>query len=290
MNTFRLRSLVRKAWQTRVDNFPPSIVITRPTATEAVSVTGDKCALSCAHCGGHFLKRMVPLEVSGIPNNPNVSSYLVSGGCNREGKVPFVKHLDLIKKLGRHKRLNFHTGLVTEKEAARLKDVADAVSFDFIADNETIREVLGLAKTVDDFIASYQALRKYVKVFPHICIGLKGGVTAGEYRALELLSELGADGLVFIVFMPVKGTRFAACRPPSLVDVVNILAAARIKFPDLPINLGCMRPGGRYRRKLDTWAVRCGINNIVMPAPQAVSEAKHREMDLVFNTECCVLW
>ncbi len=288
--------LVREAWRVRRQHFAPEIFFHHPVLTRSVSVTGTRCALKCAHCGGRFLKNMTPLDIFPAgrvraATGQRIRSCLISGGCDERGRVPFAGQAGVLRDLkSRYNlRLNFHTGLVGEEEARLLPGLADAVSFDFVGDDGTIARILGLAARVEDYAASYTILRKYARVVPHLCIGLDAGAINGEYRALELLGELGMEALVFLVFMPTPGTPLAGQSPPPVADVVHLLARARLKFPGLPIHLGCMRPGGRYRRELDRWAVRCGVNRLVMPAPEAVEAARQVGLRARYEKECCVL-
>jgi len=220
----------------------------------------------------------------------DITSCLISGGCDRNGKVPLLKHLPLIKEIRRSsRRTNIHVGLLDPPEIEEVCQAADVISFDFVGDNETIREVYGLQKTVEDYISVYSSLRSRAAVLPHICIGLRGGRISGEYRALELLREIGVSGLVFIVFAPTHGTAFADREPPPLEDVAHILCRARMDFPDVPIHLGCMRPKGRYRNELDRLALRCGVNKIVQPTPGAIALAQELNLRIKRGEECCVL-
>ena len=285
----RVMDLVEEAWQTRGRHFPSAIEFDYPEQTAVVSTTGAACSLDCAHCGGHFLADMIPIaeftrKPGGVPK-----SCLISGGCDRNGKVPFLRHEGVLAELKGGSRLNFHVGLVDEAEAEKLGRLADAVSFDFVADDETIREVFGIKKTSEDYLRTYRSLRRHAKVLPHLCIGLKGGEIAGEYRGLDLLEGEGVDGLVLIVFFPVPGTRYADRQPPPLEDVVEFMARARLRFPDQPIFLGCMRPRGRYRAALDSYAVRCGVQKIVQPAPDARRLAETLGLEVSAGDECCVL-
>lgn len=290
--------LIKEAWQVRSRNFPPSVTFHRPDATLPVSLTGDWCGLQCGHCGGRFIKKMMPWErfksnkaAWGPAGISEIKSCLISGGCDRQGKVPFWEHVEELKKIKEASslRFNFHVGLVEEKEARLLKGLADVVSFDFLGSDRTIQNILGLSRSVADYAASYRALKSNVPVVPHICIGMDGGKITGEYRALELLGELGAEALVFIVFTPSPGTRLEDSAPPPLEEVVDLLARARIIFPDVPIHMGCMRPGGRYRRELDLWALRCGVNRLVIPSREAVAEAESIGLTINYRNECCVL-
>ena len=285
--------LQKEAWMLRERNFPASIQFDFPKSTKVVSLTGNDCSLNCAHCGGHYLKQMTPVEeyVTECTSDKKqqFSSCLISGGCDSDGKVPFSDSREMLLQLKQQKKMNFHVGLVSEEEAAQLPEICDVVSFDFVGDNETIQEVYGLNKTVNDYLASYRSLRKYVKTLPHICIGLRGGKISGEYKALELLSQEGVDALVFIVFSPTKNTKFADNAPPSIKEVSKIIATARTIFPSTPIHLGCMRPKGRYRAQLDEAAIACGVNKIVVPTKAAYDTASKLGLEIISGEECCVL-
>ncbi len=288
------KELIDKAWAIRQLNFPAEIEFDYPEATQVVTLTGKNCSLDCAHCGGHYLDGMKSVEEvtqrdSAGDGTAAPKSCLISGGCDAQGKVPFLHQLPFIQDMKQSKRLNFHVGLVNEAEAEKLRELADVVSFDFVADDPTIREVFGLGRRAEDYLHSYRALRQRVKVLPHICIGLKGGELAGEYRALDLLEQEGVDGLVFIVFIPTPGTRYADRQPPRLEETVRLLAEARLRFPAKPIYLGCMRPKGRYRQELDLAAVRCGVNKIVVPTRAAVELARELGLKASRGEECCVL-
>lgn len=258
-----------------------------PLKTKAVSVTGSKCELNCSHCGGHYLKHMTPL--SEVTSADNSTSWLVSGGCRPDGGVPLAESIDRLAEMKHERRFNMHVGLVTEEEIDNLARIADCVSFDFVGDDKTIEEVLGNGRKVQDYVECYKNLSRKVRVMPHICIGLAGGELRGEYKAMELLGELGVETLTFIIFMPTRGTQFADRKPPCIGEAAKLLSVARLKFPDIPLHLGCMRPGGRYREEIDKWSVRIGINTIVNPAPAAVRLAEKLGLVITRGEECCVL-
>jgi len=170
--------------------------------------------------------------------------------------------------------MNWHVGLIGQPEAEVIAPYVDVISFDFVGDDETIREVYGLEAGVGDYVAAYELLRSYATVVPHITIGLKGGRIAGEYEALDILEELGLEALTFIVFIPTPGTQYSDREPPRPEEVVDLLVEARLRFPGVPIQLGCMRPRGKYRDRLDPLAVRAGVNVIVSPSRRAVTVAE----------------
>jgi hypothetical protein len=149
--------------------------------------------------------------------------------------------------------------------------------------------VYGLDHTVDDYVQTYQLLRRYAKTLPHVTIGLRGGELGHELLAFERLQELGADGLVLLVFIPTPGTRYAERQPPSPAVVADLMAEARLRFPDVPIYLGCMRPKGSYRNELDSLAVRAGLNVVVSPSRPARDLAVELGLAERKIRECCVL-
>ena len=254
-----------------------------PIKTKAISLTGEECALNCAHCNKHWLKGMSLPEI-----DENTKSCLISGGCDINGRVPLTENLELIKKLSKKTKLIAHTGLISEEDVKKIAPFIDSVSFNLVGDNETIREVFGLEKTVDDFIESYLAIKKWVKVFPHITIGLHAGKINGEYKALELLKKFGTEAIVFNVFIPTPNTKYADKKPPRIEEVLRIISHARVEFPDALLVLGCMRPGGKYRRELDERVIGM-VNRIVMPADTAKKRAKDLSYEIKRFEECCIL-
>ena len=286
-----LEDLLEQAWQVRQSRFPPVLGADDPQETRAISLTGSNCALDCAHCGRHYLESMLP--IAGLsPQDPRLdgaSSLLISGGCDRQGRIPFWPHLEEIRALRPGRRLNWHVGLVGEEEATALEGLADVISFDLVGDDDTIAEVYGLKVTVEDYRRTYRLLRRSFPVVPHITIGLRGGRLSGERAALRFLQEEGAEAIVFLVFIPTPGTRYAGCAPPPLGEVAGLLAEARLTFPGIPLLLGCMRPGGAYRRALDSLAVRVGVNRIVKPHPAALELAARLGLRVEAGRECCVL-
>ena len=235
--------LLRQAWQTRRENFPDTVEFVYPRLTLAVRTTGTDCPLQCAHCGGHYLKGMAPLQRALSRQKGRYKSFLLSGACDRRGRVPHRERWAEVAALAEMGELNIHCGLVTEKEAAALGQVAQTISFDFIADAATIKEVYGLRASPADYLRTYRLLRRHCRVVPHLCLGLAGGEIKGEYRALERLREEGAEAISFIVFRPTPGTALAHCSPPPLDAVARLLAMARVIFPRTPLYLGCLRPG-----------------------------------------------
>ena len=281
-----LEEKLARAWKVRRANFPDEITWSYPLDTAVLSLTGRQCALDCAHCGGHYLGGMRPIWEA----EPDGStSCLISGGCDPTGRVPVLAHLDAVRAWRTDRTQKWHLGVVTEGEMQTLAPLVDTVSFDFVGDDETIREVYGMDRTVEDYVETYRLLRRHARTLPHITLGLRGGELGHELPALELLQELGADGLVLLVFIPTPGTRYADCAPPAPAVVADFMAEARVRFADVPIYLGCMRPKGTYRNELDPLAVRAGMNVVVSPSRPARELAAELGLSARKMRECCVL-
>jgi uncharacterized radical SAM superfamily protein len=275
-----------QAWAIRRANFPDEITWSHPLDTAVLSLTGEQCALDCAHCGGHYLGGMRPIWAS----EPDGStSCLVSGGCDPLGRVPVLAHLDRVRAWRQDRKMNWHVGFVSEAEMEVIAPLVDVVSFDFVGDNATIHEVYGTGRTVEDYVETYRLLQRYSPTLPHVTIGLRGGALGHELPAFELLQDLGVDGLVILIFVPTPGTRYADRQPTPVAEAADLLAEARIRFPDVPLYLGCMRPKGAYRQELDPLAVRAGYNVIVSPARSARQQAADLALTACQIRECCVL-
>lgn len=281
-----LEEKLARAWAIRRANFPDEITWSYPLDTAVLSLTGEQCALDCAHCGGHYLGGMRPIWEAELDGS---TSCLISGGCDPTGRVPVLAHLERVRAWRQGRVMNWHVGFVSADEMTTIAPLVDVVSFDFVGDDATIGEVYGLDRTVEDYVRTYRLLRRYARTLPHVTVGLRGGVLGHELPAFQILQNLGADGLVLLVFVPTPGTRYADRQPPSLGAVADLLAEARLRFPGVPLHLGCMRPRGRYRDELDPLAVRAGFNVVVSPSRPARQLAADLGLATRHIRECCVL-
>lgn len=260
-----------------------------PTKTKPVSITGNSCALSCAHCKGHYLKHMENYWDNKGMSSDGIKSYLVSGGCNLEGAVPLGENLDLLKRLSLDHTLIAHTGLLKDNDIELISPYITAASFNFIGDDKTIKEVMGLEKTKEDFIDCLNTLRQNFKTIPHITIGLNKGMITGEYDWVDLLAQNPPEALVLNVLIPTAKTDYERCEPPKVEDVIDVISYAKERLPNTSLYIGCMRPGGAYREKLDRMCVEVGVNRIVMPSKSAKMKAAKMELEIEERMECCIL-
>jgi uncharacterized radical SAM superfamily protein len=260
-----------------------------PTRTKPLSITGESCSLTCAHCKGHYLKHMDTLwNIEGVDSH-GFKSCLISGGCDSQGAVPLKDHMDLLKKLSSDYKLIAHTGLINNNDIEQITPYISAASFNFIGDDETIKNVMGLDRTKEDFISSLTNLSKKIKTFPHITLGLNKGSIKGEYESIDLLSINSPEALVFNVLIPTAGTDYANCQPPEIEDVIDVISYAKERMVNTGIYLGCMRPGGSYRSKLDEMCLDLGVDRIVMPGKSAKQKAQENGYEIKEKWECCIL-
>ncbi len=289
----------RQAWEVRAARFPQEIVFARPSSTIAISVTGQQCGLDCAHCGRHYLAAMRPVSHAlEAVRERRPKSVLLSGGCDMSGRVPLGDWPRRMAESAPGLRINCHAGLVSDTEAEEIARWADVVSFDVTTDQRVISQVYGLRRSPEEYIASYVSLARRVPTVPHVCIGLAGPPESPssppEIGALEAILSTVTSGaapvppaIVFIVFTPTPRTRMADVAAPEPGLVREIIADARLMFPDTLINLGCMRPGGAYRGLVDVMAIDAGANLIVQPAPEAADHARALGLAIVETDECC---
>jgi len=243
------------------------IIIVKPH-TQTISVN-DNCELNCSHCKGYFLKEMDKKI------NDNYESYLISGGCDKNGQIAI--DFDLLKKIKlENKKINIHSGLVDEQTARLIGEYANVVSFDFIMDNNTIQNQYNLKnKTEQDIINSYLFLKKYCRVVPHLLIGF-----GNEKLGIDKLIELGETEVCFIILK--KHPRINNnLVEPTIKKIEEILKYARSKFK--AITLGCMRPMNR-KKEIDNMAIKY-VDKIVNP----YHEINFDNFEVELKNECCCL-
>ena len=294
-----VKKLQQMAMKTRQRYFGKKIYFyTRPYAP--VSVTGDRCELSCRHCGGHYLGHMEKVgskkELAIVMESLAASGargVVLSGGSKRDGSVPTYEHAATIRKAKKKTNLviNAHTGIVTKEQAEKLSSFLDAALTDVVGDKETIKEILGLPYSPEDYKRTLKILRDagIGNISPHIIVGLHHGEIKGELAALNMLRDTDPDNIVIVVFIPTKGTPMEKDPPPKIEDVAKIIAIARILYPTKNVSLSCVRPGGRYRTTLDREAIKSGASKIAVPSKAAYKTAEELGLEVVEIKEsrCC---
>lgn len=269
-----------------------------PNAFLPISITGNACALDCDHCDTKILDPMIPLnnaqglfEMCKRMAKNGTKSVLISGGSNKNGKVPFLKHIEDISRIKSELGLKviMHTGLVDEEMVRGLsKAGVDGVALDIIGANKTIKDVYHLNCTVEDFDRSLELLTDYgLSIRPHIILGLHYGKFLGEYGALKMIKKYPVHALIIVILTPLHDTPMQDIDPPDANEVEEFLQNARISMSDSKILLGCARPGGDYKKIVDVAAVDAGLNGIAYPAEGVIEYATSVGLEPTFFEDSC---
>ena len=262
-----------------------------------ISITGSECELNCDHCGGHYLEGMI--SVKG-PNDlqetclelfsEGAEGVLLSGGYNSEGYVPFEPFLDAIEQIKIETGLfiSVHSGLVPDELSEELGSVGvDSVNFDLIADDSTISSKLGLSKKVEDYGSSLRSVSRDIpNISPHILLGLSGKNLEQEKKGISFLEGFDMSALVFLIIIPPSNSNYTySILEPDRIG--HFIAEARLKFPDTPISLGCMRPRSKERASIEIESIKSGIDRIVLPSRKAVDFAENKGLVVRELEACC---
>jgi uncharacterized radical SAM superfamily protein len=266
----------------------------------AVSITGRDCGRRCGHCGGRLLETMLPattpeelLVLGRRLWDQGQAGMLLSGGGDETGRLPWAALLPAIAELRACTGLTItaHVGRVDAALARALKAAGVSQALvDVVGHTATAREVLRLADGLAGQTETLQACTEAgLEVIPHVIVGLHYGRLLGEGRALEMVAEMSPSRVVFVVFMPIRGSALAWAEPPVPSEVARLLACARRVLPTASHHLGCARPRGRHRRELDPLAVAAGINALALCSDEALARAAELGVAVSHHDTCCSL-
>jgi len=269
------------------------------TSFFSISITGDKCALNCKHCSkkliapfkrDHYSPQTLLNKISNLYQK-GLKSVLLTGGANIHGRVDFSEYYEAIKCIKRKFKINVivHTGLIDDDTALNLKNAGvDIAMIDIIGSDDTIKKIYNLNKTVKDYELSLKSLESAgLDTVPHILIGLNYGEIIGEFNAIDIISKFKIKALVFIVLRPTLSKFMKNVTPPDLKKVKELFQYARTKLNSVPLLLGCQRPYGTYREKLDILAIDEGIAGIAHPSKAAIQYLKEKNYRYKLITNCC---
>lgn len=265
-----------------------------------MSITGERCDLDCEHCKGSLLKTMAhapdPASLLRIGSEAAARQdhgLLITGGCDTIGRLPWKEFLPAIQELKAKTNLiiTVHAGQTDVQTARALKDAGvDQALVDLIADDATAKEVYHLSEGTVTVRRTMESLSQAgLEIVPHVIFGIHYGREKGEPAALHMLKDYPLNKYVVVVLMPTRGTPMAGVSPPSPERVARFIGMARLELPDLLASLGCARPRGTYRRRLDLLAVRAGINALALPSDSALEEARNRGLEVIRVDACCSL-
>ena len=263
----------------------------------AISVTGTRCELQCEHCKGLLLDPMIQVTE---PNDlmqkalylqkRGVHGILLSGGSDRQGRLPWAKYVDAIREITEATGLylSAHVGFPDLETCRQLKKSGlRQALLDVMGDEETATRVYHLngLQTVKDALESVS--QSGLQLAPHIVAGLHYGRMKGEDHALRILSRHNPAVLVVVVLTGLKGTPMAGMEPPSPLEVARLIARARLLMPRVPISLGCERPRNKQGTELEKLALRAGITRMAVWSEEVLEEALRLGLRPRFQATCC---
>jgi len=262
----------------------------------ALSITGPRCDLRCDHCQGKLLESMIPaddpdalFEKCLALERTGCCGVLISGGCDRDGCLPWEPFLPAIRAVKEKTRLfiSVHAGFIRENDAAGLKQAGvDQALVDVIGDDETLQRIYHVPFGVERIEAGLEALQKAgVPIVPHIVCGIDYGRMRGEQKALDIVAPFKVEQVVVLSLMAIPATPVQRVNPPPAEAVAELIALARFKLPETLISLGCARPRGS--RRLEVLAVDAGVNRMALPSDEAVERARSYGLDIRYQKTCC---
>ena len=261
-----------------------------------ISITGSQCSLTCDHCGALILETMIPAEKPEelmkkciqLEKNGNYG-VLLSGGCTKNGKLPWKKFIPAISEIKQKTNLfiSIHSGLIDYRDALALKTAGvDQALIDVIGDDETYQKVYHVPFGVAEIEKAMDALQRAdLPTVPHVVCGLDYGQITGEEQALEMISQFSVEQVVIVSLMNFTGTKMEKAIPPNAHDVAHIISKARRLMPDTCISLGCARQRGNVL--METLAIDAGINRMALPSEEAILRAKFHGLEIRYQKTCC---
>jgi len=262
----------------------------------SLSVTGHHCALRCKHCNARYLQHMIPilspeaLIEFAKRNEGKIKGFLLSGGSTPEGKVPLRRFVGAVRWIVENTSLlvNIHTGIIDDEDIEYLEEMSPHhISFDVIGSTETIREVLGIPRTREDYFHALDLLEdSSLHYSPHIIAGLHFGKVLGEYAIVDKLKNLRRyHSLVLLTLIPTKGT------PMENVSVdreavVEFFEYALENIPPEKVVLGCMRP--RNFHDLENLCLSYSCRGMVLPSLRTIKKMREIGIPVETRDTCCV--
>jgi lipoyl synthase len=250
----------------------------------------------CDHCRGQLLDPMIAaddpealLETCLALERKGHYGVLISGGCNRDGRLPWEPFLSALKAVKEKTRLfvSVHAGFISATDAAGLKQAGvDQALVDVIGDDGTLKRIYHVPFGVERITAGLAALQTAgLPTVAHIVCGIDYGRMRGEWKALDMIAEFEIEQVVFLSLMGLPGTPVQRVNPPGPENVAELIARARLRMPGTPFSLGCARTRGSER--LEVLAVDAGVNRMALPSDAAVERAQAYGLEIRYQKSCC---
>jgi len=294
----KARTLSYERFGRRISFFLPGMFLLDGVSGKypAVSITGTHCALNCRHCKGILLHSMTPAE------NPDAlvdkclrfsekgdHGVLISGGCDKEGRLPWKNFIRAIEEIKRKTDLfiSVHSGLIDGVGALRLKEAGvDQALIDVIGDDETYLSIYHLSSGVSRVLSSLESMNKAkLPIVPHIVCGIYNGNIRAEKKAVGMIAGFDVEQIVIVSLMKLPGTDMRDVTLPRAEEIADIIAEARFRLPDKRISLGCARERGNA--DIELLAVEAGVNRMAIPSEEAIKRAQDRGLEIKYQRTCC---
>lgn len=265
----------------------------------ALSITGAECRLQCDHCKGGVLSSMVPVTTPALLHEhvarlaaQGAGGFLLTGGSNRHNEVEYGPYWDTLAAVRAeypHLQIACHTALMDADAVTCMEQAGvDIAMLDVIGARDTIQQVYHLKREVDDFEETLALLvASGMRVVPHIVMGLHYGYFLGEWQALEIVARWQPDALVLVAAMPTFAGQRRPFRIPDTGLIGRFFHDARRRLGDIPLLLGCARPPGLARQRIDALAVMAGLDGIAHPADGVVELAARAQRPVRVADACC---
>ena len=281
-------------------SFETSEIASPPGASwPAVSITGADCRLQCDHCGARLLEGMIaartPEALRQVVERvaaAGAGGMLLTGGSDLNNEIDYTPFLPIVRRIkDRHPEFSIavHTGLMDPARAKALHaSGVDVAMMDIIGAQDTVSRIYHLKRPVSDFEETLAALvDSGLRVVPHIVLGLHYGRLLGEWEALEMIARHRTESAVLVAVMPhfVRPDRPFVTPDPEQAG--QFFADARRVLADRSLVLGCARPPGTAKVRMDTYAVMAGLDGIAHPSDGIVELARRLGRVHQVSTGCC---
>ena len=262
----------------------------------AMSITGRACELQCEHCRATTLEPMIStdspellIKKAMLLSDTGNHGILISGGCDREGGLPWRDFLSAIREIKEKTDLyvSAHCGILDYPTALRLKEAGiDQALIDIIGDDETYQRIYHVNFGISKIVHTMDSLeRAGIPIVPHVICGLYFGEMRSERKALEMISGFDVSRLVIVSLMAIPGTPLWGAKTPIPEEVADIIVEARLMMPDLEIGLGCARQRGDTL--LEILAMDAGVTRMALPSEKALAHARDLKLEIRYQRTCC---
>ncbi|MCL5073540.1 MAG: hypothetical protein M1308_21995 [Actinobacteria bacterium] len=290
----------------------------RPNSFLNISITGHKCDLLCKHCKGILLRDMLDLNDYGADFNHDrfdctknsdnrilnildgflegtVGGILLSGGFTKNGSLPLdgqiYKEIKEIKsKFGSSIKIFMHLGFVDNNTAISLKESnIDGVLVNIIPDKNAIENVYNLRGfDKNDYYTTIRILKNAgLKISPHIIIGISDGRITKEFEAIDEISKIGVDSIVFVLLKKISSQINLNSSGVKTTEILDLFNYAEKLMPDTPKVLGCAKSSGPELDNLEISLLKNGVNTIAFPSEKTIEFVIDNNLKYKFIEQCC---